>query len=157
MIIKTLVEDTTDSPLLESEHGLSIYIEANDKKILFDTGAGSLFLQNAYKMGVRIKDVDVAVISHGHYDHGGGLQAFLEENEKACVYIHKKAFDRYFSKMRGGNAVNAGIDPSLKSHERLRLTDGNLLIDEETELFSSVFGREYQRSRKNRSHSRLRS
>jgi len=143
MIIKTLVENTTDSPLLESEHGLSIYIEANGRKILFDTGAGSLFLQNADKMGVDIKDVDVAVISHGHYDHGGGLKVFLEENEKACVYIHKKAFDRHFSKLRGGDPVNAGIDPSLKLHERLKLTDGNLLIDYETELFSGVLGREY--------------
>ncbi|MDD3168045.1 MAG: MBL fold metallo-hydrolase [Eubacteriales bacterium] len=143
MIIKALVEDTTISPELSSEHGLSLYIEANDKKILFDMGAGSLFLENAEKMGVRIQDVEVAIISHGHYDHGGGLKTFLEINKKACVYVHKSAFDSYFSIARGEAPVNAGIDPSLKPHERVRLTDGNLLIDSGLELFSDVTGREY--------------
>jgi len=142
MLIKTLVEDTCISPELSSEHGLSLYIEANHKKILFDTGAGNLFLQNANKMSVTIKDVEVAIISHGHYDHGGGLRAFLEENEKACVYLHDRAFDPYFSIIRGKDPVNAGIDPSLKLHERVKLTDGNLLIDSKMELFSGVLGRE---------------
>lgn len=143
MLIKTLVEDTSISPELSSEHGLSIYIEANHRKILFDTGASNLFLQNANKMGVTIKDVDIAIISHGHYDHGAGLRTFLEENEKACVYLHNRAFDPYFSIIRDKDPVNAGIDPSLKPHERVKLTDGNLLIDSEMELFSGVIGREY--------------
>ncbi len=143
MLIKTLVEDTSISPELCSEHGLSLYIEANHRKILFDTGASNLFLQNANKLGVTIKDVGIAIISHGHYDHGGGLRTFLEENEKACVYLHKEAFDPYYSILCGKDPDNAGIDPSLKIHGRVQLTDGNLLIGSEIELFSGVIGREF--------------
>ena len=98
MRIKVLAEDTSSNSSMKSEHGLSLYIETMGKKILFDTGASNLFLENAEKMGISIKDVDLAVISHGHYDHGGGLRGFFEENDKAKVYIHKKAFEPHFSK-----------------------------------------------------------
>ncbi|HQO70467.1 MAG TPA: MBL fold metallo-hydrolase, partial [Clostridia bacterium] len=73
MIIKTLVEDTTNKEDLKSEHGLSLYIETSGKRILFDSGASGLFMENAIKMGINISDIDYAVISHGHNDHGGGL------------------------------------------------------------------------------------
>jgi len=80
MIIKTLVENTALSKNFGSEHGLSLYIEANSHKILFDVGASELFLENAKKLNVDISEVDYLIISHGHYDHGGGLRAFLREN-----------------------------------------------------------------------------
>ena len=76
MIIKTLVEDTTDKENLKSEHGLSLYIETNGKKILFDSGASRLFMENAEKMDIDIASIDYAIISHGHNDHGGGLGKF---------------------------------------------------------------------------------
>ena len=58
MIIKTLVENTSVSKDLGSEHGLSLYIEANGRKILFDVGASELFFENAKKLNVDISDVD---------------------------------------------------------------------------------------------------
>ena len=79
MIIKTLVENTSISKDFGNEHGLSLYIETNALKILFDVGASELFLKNAEKLGVNITDVDFLVISHGHYDHGGGLKIFFKE------------------------------------------------------------------------------
>ena len=82
MIIKALVENTSISEDFASEHGLSLYIETKNHKILFDVGASELFLQNAKKLDVNIADVDFLVISHGHYDHGGGLKTFLKENTK---------------------------------------------------------------------------
>lgn len=143
MIIKTLVENTSSSPVLMSEHGFSIYIESNNNKILFDLGASNLFLENAKKMNINIKDIDLVIISHGHYDHGGGLRAFLEENEKASVYIHRNAFENHYSKIPGKNPVDAGIDRSLKWHERLIFTDDSFLVDKKLELFSNVTGREF--------------
>ena len=94
MIIKTLVENTALSKNFGSEHGLSLYIEANSHKILFDVGASELFLENAKKLNVDISEVDYLIISHGHYDHGGGLRAFLRENTKAEVFLHRLAFEK---------------------------------------------------------------
>lgn len=69
MIIKVLVEDNNEI----NEHGLSLYIEYADEKILFDAGQSDLFLRNAEKMGVNLSLIDFIVLSHGHYDHGNGL------------------------------------------------------------------------------------
>ena len=82
MIVKVLSENTTSSEKFESEHGLSLYIETGTHKVLFDTGSSDLFAKNAEKMGVDIASVDLAVISHGHYDHGGGLKTFLGINNR---------------------------------------------------------------------------
>lgn len=85
-----LVEDTPKDPLM-GEHGLSLYIES-DIRILFDMGQSRLFAENARRVGVNLREVDVAVISHGHYDHGGGLRHFLEINDSADVLMGEGAF-----------------------------------------------------------------
>ncbi|QHN07900.1 MBL fold metallo-hydrolase [Methanothermobacter sp. THM-2] len=85
-----LVEDTPKDPLM-GEHGLSLYIES-DIRILFDMGQSRLFAENARRLGVDLREVDVAVISHGHYDHGGGLRHFLEINDSADVLMGEGAF-----------------------------------------------------------------
>ena len=109
MIIKTLVEDTTSKNNLRSEHGLSLYIETSGKKILFDSGTSGLFMENAIKMGIDISKIDYAIISHGHNDHGGGLERFFEANSKAEVFIHESAFDKHYS-LRNGSMVYIGLD-----------------------------------------------
>ena len=91
MIITVLSENLTSSDKLGSEHGLSLYIETETHKILFDTGASGLFAENAGKLGVDLAKVDLAVISHGHYDHGGGLKTFLGINNRAKIYLHQMA------------------------------------------------------------------
>ena len=58
----------------ESEHGLSFLIEVDRKKILFDTGASNLYIRNAAKLGIDLQEVDRIVLSHGHWDHGNGLE-----------------------------------------------------------------------------------
>jgi 7,8-dihydropterin-6-yl-methyl-4-(beta-D-ribofuranosyl)aminobenzene 5'-phosphate synthase len=78
MKITTLIENkNTENPELISEHGLSLFIEKNGKKILFDTGSSGIFTENARKLSIDISAVDLTIISHGHYDHGGGLKAFF--------------------------------------------------------------------------------
>jgi len=141
MIIKVLVENTAISAEYGKVHGLCLYIETAKHKLLFDLGPDKLFLENAEKMGVKIDEIDTAVISHGHYDHGGALGLFLRHNHKAKVYIHKKAFDRHFTKALG-LYLDIGLDASLVSHEQIVFTEGNLELDEELLIIADVKERE---------------
>ena len=86
MKITALLENTASDCCMMTEHGLSLYIEAQGKKILFDMGQTDLFYKNALTLGIDLAEVDIAILSHGHYDHGGGLEKFLEINKKAPVY-----------------------------------------------------------------------
>lgn len=143
MIIKALAENTSVSDQYGSEHGLSLYIETPRHKVLFDTGRGSLFLKNAEKMNVDIADVDIAVISHGHLDHGGGLRTFIEHNEKAAIYIHERGFEKHYAKRATGNIEDIGINIGLRSNGRIVFTGDYLKIDDELELFSDVRGKKF--------------
>ncbi len=96
MEITVLAENTTECNM-PVEHGLSLYIEVCGKKILFDMGETELFSENAKKLGKDIGGVDTAIVSHGHYDHGGGLEKFLQINSKAKVYISRYAFEPHYN------------------------------------------------------------
>lgn len=67
------------------EPGLSFHIETAGKKILFDTGYSGLFLTNAEKMGISLRDLDFVVLSHGHLDHTGGLVALVRHLTEAKI------------------------------------------------------------------------
>jgi 7,8-dihydropterin-6-yl-methyl-4-(beta-D-ribofuranosyl)aminobenzene 5'-phosphate synthase len=97
MRIISLIENTVNKTGLVAEHGFSLYVETDSRKILFDTGQSGLFIQNAKKLGIDIADVDILVLSHGHYDHTGGLNAFLGVNQKATVYAKKEIFSPKYS------------------------------------------------------------
>ena len=132
MKITVLTENTSEFKNIGYEHGLSLYIETRKHKILFDMGQTELFAVNAEKLGVDLSNVDVAVLSHGHYDHGGGLKKFLEINKSAPVYINKNAFGAYYN----GSEKFIGLDDKLKNSERIVFTDNFTEIDEELSLCS---------------------
>lgn len=142
MLIKVLVENTAVSGEFGSEHGLSLYIEANGKKILFDTGRGELFLANATKLNVDIASVDYAVLSHAHHDHSGGLPAFLRENTAARIYLREGAAGKYYSQHPDGNLAQIGPDEAIIESGRLVFTGERHEIGPGLELFSGVRGRE---------------
>lgn len=101
MKITTLIENIKDdSKDLINEKGLSLYIEKDNKRILFDTGRTNGFIYNAKKLGIDLEKVDAVILSHGHGDHSGGLIPFLEINSKAKVYMKIEASkDHYFHYM----------------------------------------------------------
>ena len=117
--ITVLTENTACRSDLTAEHGLSLYIESEDHRILFDMGRTSAFAENAERLGIDLKRVDFAVISHGHYDHGGGLARFLEINPQAPVYVHREAFGAHFH----GPEKYIGLDCALRHSGRLILTE----------------------------------
>ena len=92
MKITTLIENVINGGNLQAEQGLSLLIETETKKILFDTGQTGLFMQNAKKLNINIADIDIVVLSHGHYYHTGGLYPFLKKNSKAKVYVKPDIF-----------------------------------------------------------------
>ena len=132
MKITVLTENTCKLGGFNCEHGLSLYIEAGRKKILFDMGQTEIFAENAEKMGIDLADVDIAVVSHGHYDHGGGLSRFLEINKKAPVYISKYAFGSHFN----GTEKYIGLDLSIQNSQRLIFTDNFYKICDGFTLYS---------------------
>lgn len=76
--IVTLVDNEEgEHHALRAEHGLAFYIEANGHRLLFDTGQSSAFLENARRLRIDLARVDHVVLSHGHYDHSGGMRALL--------------------------------------------------------------------------------
>ncbi len=142
MVVKTLVENTSIDEGLAAEHGLSLYIETKKHRILFDLGSSDLFFKNAKVLGVDIAKVDVLIISHGHYDHGGGLATFLQENSIAKIYVQERAFGKYYSKLPNGALVPIGLPEEFKDNERIVWVAEKLIIDDELSLFSKVEGRE---------------
>lgn len=138
MYIRNLIENTCSNSTLHSEHGLSFYIETKKHKILFDTGASDSFAKNAQILGIDLSRVDVVVLSHGHYDHGGGLRKFLECNHTARIYIRKEAFGTFYAKDKEGLAY-IGIDQELRNHPQIEFVSvKELIIDEELYLFAGV-------------------
>lgn len=108
------------------------FIETKRINILFDSGSSEAFADNAEKLGVDLGTADIAILSHGHYDHSGGLLRFLQRNEKAPVYVQKDAFEEHFN-IEG---KDIGVDPALRNSDRIVLTDGKRQLAEGVTLFT---------------------
>jgi len=93
-----LVDHQAVSPALATEHGLSFLLELGERVILFDTGASDAFLRNGDHLGLPLDRVAHVVLSHGHWDHTGGIQAALGRAPEAKVYLHPRALGPKFSK-----------------------------------------------------------
>jgi 7,8-dihydropterin-6-yl-methyl-4-(beta-D-ribofuranosyl)aminobenzene 5'-phosphate synthase len=98
MEIISLVENTglLNRKDLRTEDGLSLFILSKDQQILFDTGISGNFHLNAQKLNVNIAKVTHSVISHHHFDHGGGLLTFLKANHQAKVYLRNSSTEQFY-------------------------------------------------------------
>ena len=132
MKVTVLTENTTKHENLTAEHGLSLFIETEKHNILFDMGQTDAFAENAQKLGVDLKTADTAVLSHGHYDHGGGIAKFLEINKRASVYMNEKAFGNHYNV----SEKYIGIDKELQGNGRIVLVPDMFVIDDELSLHS---------------------
>ena len=99
MKIVTLMENGRIDDRLKSAHGLSIYIEHKDHKILFDLGPNNNYIKNAEILGIDLTKVDIVIISHGHFDHGRGLKKFMKINSLAKIYLSEEAFGKQVKKL----------------------------------------------------------
>jgi len=124
--ITTLIENSPGSDdRLHSEHGLSLFVEANGVRMLFDLGPSPRFAANAEVLGLDLAAADLAVISHGHFDHGGGLARFLELNDHAPVFLRRTADGPHYSAaLTRERYIGLDLDVLASRPERLRWVDG---------------------------------
>lgn len=91
--ITTLIENNSDeNNILLSEHGLSLCIETDEIKILFDTGQSGDFIKNAEKLKIDLNNLDYVILSHGHYDHSGGFKKLVENTKNSFKLIVGNGF-----------------------------------------------------------------
>lgn len=103
MKITVLMENTAPEGCgLTPEHGLSLYIEHRGKKLLLDAGSSGKFADNAQALGIDLSAVELAALSHGHYDHADGLRRFFQINSRAKVYVRPGADGPHFSMGKDG-------------------------------------------------------
>ncbi|MDD5660122.1 MAG: MBL fold metallo-hydrolase [Actinomycetota bacterium] len=123
MKLTILVDNYVDSQKLKAEHGFSALIEDENQKILFDCGQSDLVLANSKVLGIDLNKISKIVLSHGHYDHTGGLLSIIKYlNREIDVYAHPLIFEEKFSKYKGFNECNEsryiGIPEKLQVYEK---------------------------------------
>lgn len=134
MKIINLVENTKGCAC-ENEHGLSFYIETAHHKLVMDSGASDMFRRNATLLGIDLASVDTFILSHGHYDHAGGLLTFAAENHTAKIYA-KNNIDGAYYHITPSQEKYIGINKSIMTLPNLITVDRELTIDKELFLFS---------------------
>ncbi|MCI1779956.1 MAG: MBL fold metallo-hydrolase [Bacteroidales bacterium] len=138
MEIIFLIDNRLYDKKLFSEHGLSILIKTDaGKTILCDTGLSGRFADNAEKLGEDLQKTDFAVISHGHNDHIGGLERFLQTNGTAPVYMSDKITGSLYYSSRGGKNHKISIDTSILEStfpERIVKVEKSRWLSEDTAL-----------------------
>ena len=140
MKIINLIEDTNCGNGCVSEHGLCFYIETDNHKLLVDTGASENFIRNAEKLGVDLSGVDTVILSHGHYDHTGGVMSFAQLNKNAKIYIQSTALGDYYN-VKDEAPRYIGVDKNIADLPNLIKVQGNLKIDDELFIFTNIKGK----------------
>ena len=166
MRIVTLVENSCGNENCIAEHGLSIYIETENHKLLLDTGQTDAVVKNAEALSIDLSAVDTVILSHGHYDHSGGILPFAEENPEARIIMQKSAAEPHYNGERYIGIDKAipdlpnvrlmqksaaephyngeryiGIDTDILKLPNIQLIDGDTELDDELFLFSGITGR----------------
>lgn len=139
--ITTLIENMSGrDERLKYEHGLSLFIEFDGRKILFDTGQTGAYLDNARLMGIAVKDVDTMIISHGHYDHSGGVMNTMDLlRQGTMMYVGQEFFDGKYKVLEDGSFQYNGISFSerdilerqiklVKVKDDVTLLSGNIML-----------------------------
>lgn len=142
MRVVTLMENTPGEAGCAFEHGLSFYIETQRHRILSDTGASAAFVGNASRLGVELENVDAVFLSHGHYDHTGGVLAFARCNSHAPIYLQRTAELPYYADDEDGFHY-IGMNPEIFALPQICFLNGEAKLDEELSVVSNITGRRF--------------
>jgi len=140
MKIVNLIEDTQGRAECVCAHGLSFYIETAKHKLLLDLGPSEETLHNAIKLGIDLSKIDTVILSHGHYDHSGGIMPFAKINPQATIYMQESAGADYYAddgrRAEDGRYRYIGIDKKIMGLTQVTKLQGDYSIDDELELFT---------------------
>lgn len=134
----TVIVDNNQNPLrpeLRAEHGLALLIDVGEVRILFDTGASDVLSKNAKLLGLDLTTVSAVVLSHGHFDHGGGLAAFAAINGEARIYVGQGALDKHYIKAIGPMKKSIGVDKALT----VAIAGRIIVVNSHIEIAEGVF------------------
>ena len=137
MRIINLVENELGESGCEAAHGLSFYVETESHKLLFDSSPSEVLIRNSKTLGVDLTTIDTVILSHGHYDHSGGILPFVELNPRAKIYMQHNAGGEYYAfdgEEKGFRYI--GIDKKILSLPQVQLLKGDTKIDDELQLFT---------------------
>jgi 7,8-dihydropterin-6-yl-methyl-4-(beta-D-ribofuranosyl)aminobenzene 5'-phosphate synthase len=135
--ITVLVENSVHRRGLVAEHGLSFHVQCGERSLLFDTGQTDLAVINAETLRLPLDRVEAIVLSHGHYDHTGGVPAMLEVVPNARIYLHPAAFGKKFSKS-SGQSRTIGMSDCVVQAIRCR-AGGFIETTGRTEIMDGIF------------------
>ena len=110
IVVTTLVENSVHARGLLAEHGLAFHIQVGPRSLLFDTGQSDLLLHNALKLRISLAGAEAIVLSHGHNDHTGGIEAAREAAPKARLFLHPAALSPKFAGNPDGTTRSIGMD-----------------------------------------------
>jgi 7,8-dihydropterin-6-yl-methyl-4-(beta-D-ribofuranosyl)aminobenzene 5'-phosphate synthase len=132
--IKILVENTATGSGLLGEHGLAVWLQADDHRLLFDTGQGMALGNNSERLGVALHTLDAIALSHGHDDHTGGLQSVLAQTGPIPIYLHPDALSDKYSP-RG----YIGMPPASRQGLEALTPQHLVFTDKPTAIFPGVW------------------
>jgi 7,8-dihydropterin-6-yl-methyl-4-(beta-D-ribofuranosyl)aminobenzene 5'-phosphate synthase len=136
--ITVLVENTSGDRGLLGEHGLGFWVEIGSKRVLFDTGQGMTLEHNAQALGIPLASADSIVLSHGHYDHTGGLGKAIAAAPHAGVFAHPEAFNEKYARSSDGSPRYLGT-PALDEDVIRKQTGLVVHTNRTTEICDGMF------------------
>lgn len=136
MKVAVLLENKAIDKTFLSAHGLSLYIESEGYKILFDLGPNPYYKKNAKKMDINLEDIDFLVLSHGHNDHGSGLQKFMKKNKNTIVVASKHIFEHYIKKVERKEDF-IGIEKPSKANQ-ITYVENELALTDTIKIYADV-------------------
>jgi 7,8-dihydropterin-6-yl-methyl-4-(beta-D-ribofuranosyl)aminobenzene 5'-phosphate synthase len=138
IVVTTLVENSVHARGLLAEHGLSFHLQVGPRSLLFDTGQTDLLLHNALKLRMSLANAEAIVLSHGHNDHTGGIDAARQAAPKARLFLHPAAISLKFAVNPDGTTRSIGMDAASAEAIRKAAT-GVVWTSKPTEVLEGIF------------------